>query len=256
MRAIAALVRLDPEYGRAARRRAVADHEASGLRLTSTLLADTRRSLATNGGVRPAAEESSDPAERAADVRAAIDGVKRQIAEAEAVHAAPVSGVDRAARGADAPSLAQMNDEVKKLEARLAFANGQQAAVETGAVAAGTDLPELLHADEVRVAALRGELDNVRRDLAASEGAIAKDTMHRLDLRLSRLLRRARLGRIESVLGRKRALEVEIEAINGGILPKDAVDSLDAARYLQDNEEYWPFEGDDWPDEFVGGETQ
>ena len=30
------------------------------------------------------------------------------------------------------------------------------------------------------------------------------------------------------------------------------IDSLDAARYLRDNEEYWPFEGDDWPDEFVG----
>jgi len=32
------------------------------------------------------------------------------------------------------------------------------------------------------------------------------------------------------------------------------VDSLDAARYLKDSEEYWPFEGDDWPDEYVGGE--
>ena len=83
---------------------------------------------------------------------------------------------------------------------------------------------------------------------------LAKDALHRLDLRLSRLLRRARLGRIESVLGKKHALEVEIEAINAGYLPKGAVDSLDAARYLRDNEEYWPFEGDDWPDEFVGTE--
>ena len=32
--------------------------------------------------------------------------------------------------------------------------------------------------------------------------------------------------------------------------------SLDAARFLQDKEEYWPFEGDDWPDEFVGGEAK
>ena len=87
------------------------------------------------------------------------------------------------------------------------------------------------------------------------ETRLAKDALHRLDLRLSRLLRRARLGRIECVLGRKRALEVEIEAINDGVLPADAVDSLDAARYLQDNEEYWPFEGDDWPDEFVGSEV-
>ena len=85
-----------------------------------------------------------------------------------------------------------------------------------------------------------------------SATALAKDSLRRLDLRLSRLLRRARLGRIESVLGRKRALEVEVEAIQNGYLPQDALDSLDAGRFLKDNEEYWPFEGDDWPDEFVG----
>ena len=28
-----------------------------------------------------------------------------------------------------------------------------------------------------------------------------------------------------------------------------ALDSLEAPRYLKDSEEYWPFEGDDWPDE-------
>ncbi len=93
-------------------------------------------------------------------------------------------------------------------------------------------------------------------ELASVEIALAKDALHRLDLRLSRLLRRARLGRIESVLGRRRALEVEVEAIGLGYLPQDAVDSLDAARYLEDNEEYWPFEGDDWPDEYVGSEVK
>jgi len=55
MRAIAALVRLDPAYGRAAHRRAIADHEANGARLAQGVLGDTLRSLATNGGVRPAA---------------------------------------------------------------------------------------------------------------------------------------------------------------------------------------------------------
>ena len=100
-----------------------------------------------------------------------------------------------------------------------------------------------------------GRVDAVRAALVAEESRLAKDALHRLDLRLTRLLRRARLGRVESVLGRKRSLEVEIEAINDGVIPKSALDSLDAARYLRDNEEYWPFEGDDWPDEFVGSEV-
>ena len=117
-------------------------------------------------------------------------------------------------------------------------------------------MPDLLRADATQASALSAQLENARRELATAEGVLARDAMKRLDVRLSRLLRRARLGRIESVLGRKRALEVEIEAINAGILPHDAVDSLDSARYLKDNEEYWPFEGDDWPDEFVGGDTK
>jgi tetratricopeptide (TPR) repeat protein len=242
MRAIAALVRMDPEYGRAARRRAVAEHEASGLRLALGALGDTQRTLATTGGVRPSADETEDPAARAAQVRAAIEGVKRQLADAEAAHANPAE-------------VAAIGAELKKLEMRLSFANGQRAA-DGSAAGQGTDLPDLIRTDQARAAALSVQLDVVRRSLAAGEVSLARDAMHRLDLRLSRLLRRARLGRIESVLGRKRALEVEIEAISQGILPADAVDSLDAARYLQDNEEYWPFEGDDWPDEFVGGGSQ
>jgi hypothetical protein len=125
-------------------------------------------------------------------------------------------------------------------------------------VAAGgvTDLGDLLHSDGTLAAQLLSSVDGARRELAKSESALAKDALRRFDLRLSRLLRRARLGRIESVLGRKRALEVEIEAINDGILPGSALDSIDAARYLKDNEEYWPFEGDDWRDEFVGSEAR
>ena len=72
--------------------------------------------------------------------------------------------------------------------------------------------------------------------------------------RLTRLLNRARLGRVETVLGRKKALEIEVDALSQGLLPQTIVDSLRAERYLGDDEEYWPFEGEDWADEYVGGE--
>jgi hypothetical protein len=42
--------------------------------------------------------------------------------------------------------------------------------------------------------------------------------------------------------------------LSQGFLPRGAIDSLDAARYLSDAEEYWPFDGEDWEDEYVGGE--
>ncbi|WP_146647744.1 hypothetical protein [Labilithrix luteola] len=240
LRAVAALVRVDPAYGEISRKRAVLDREASGLRAALGTIGDMQRSLATTGGVRPAIEEAGDPIEKERDVRAAIDGVRRQIDDLEQAHAPP-------------DKIAPLRKDLADLEARLGT-NSAAVAEAASQAAGGKDLPDLLRADTAQGNALRQKLEGVRGELVTAETALAKDSLRRLDLRLSRLLRRARLGRIESVLGKKRALEVEIEAISAGYLPNDALDSLDAARYLRDNEEYWPFEGDDWPDEFVGSE--
>ena len=241
LRAVAALVRIDPLYGEVSRKRAVLERESGGLRLASLTLGDMQRSLATTGGVRPQIEERGDPFEKAQDARAAIDGVRRQIDDLEQAKAS-------------ADRITPLRKELADLEARLGAGSPAASEAADAKASGGVDLPDLLRTDTAYATTLGRELEGVRSELGAAETALAKDALRRLDLRLSRLLRRARLGRIESVLGKKRALEVEIEAINAGYLPKDALDSLDAARYLRDNEEYWPFEGDDWPDEFVGSE--
>jgi tetratricopeptide (TPR) repeat protein len=243
IRAIAALVRIDPAYERVQHRRAVLEREASGLVYAVGALGDMQRTLATNGGVRPASELASDDARRAQDARDAIDGVEHQLADLEAARA-------------PADQLAPLRQQLQELKARLGKGAGSAGGAAAGDVATGTDLPDLLRADVAKAAEAQTRIATARKELGDSETALARDALHRLDLRLSRLLRRARLGRIESVLGRKRALEVEVEAIRLGFLPQDAVDSLDAARYLEDNEEYWPFEGDDWADEYVGSEIK
>jgi hypothetical protein len=244
LRTIAALVRLDPSYGAVAKRRALLEREASGLRASGGSLDDMRRSLATAGGegVRPTLADTPDDATKAADTRAALDGLRRQVEDLEAAYAPP-------------SDVAPLRQEIASLEAQLAKGAAAPPPRADDGAPPQEDLAALLGADAKQVAELRVRVDAARQKLAAAEAAMAKDTLHRLDLRLSRLLRRARLGRIESVLGRKRALEVEVEAIQNGYLPQGAFDSLDAARYLKDNEEYWPFEGDDWSDEFVGTEV-
>jgi tetratricopeptide (TPR) repeat protein len=245
VRAIAALVRVDPAYDRVLRRRAVLEREASGLTYAIGALGDMQRALATNGGVRPSTElaVSGDSSQRLAEARRAIEGVERQIVDLEEARVR-------------ADQVAPLRQELADLKARLTQASTPTAAAMAGEGAGGADLPDLLRADQARGVELQTRLVSARKELGDAELVLAKDALHRLDLRLSRLLRRARLGRIESVLGRKRALEVEVEAIRLGYLPQDAVDSLEAARYLEDNEEYWPFEGDDWPDEYVGGEVK
>jgi hypothetical protein len=242
MRTIAALVRVDPAYGAIQRRRAVLDREASGLRAALHEVADIQQSLATNGGVRPAVELAKSDAREADSAKRSIDGVRHAIDELEAARA-------------PAEKITPLRAELAALDARLGQAAQAASASLSATEQTGVDLPDLLRNDAAHGAELLTHIEGARVALAAEETRLAKDTLHRLDIRLSRLLRRARLGRVESVLGRKRTLEVEIEAINDGVIPKSAIDSLDAARYLKDNEEYWPFEGDDWPDEFVGSEV-
>jgi tetratricopeptide (TPR) repeat protein len=240
VRAIAALVRVDPAYGRVLRRRAVLEREASGLQYAVGALDDMQRTIATNGGLHPSEQLSDAPKDQR--VREALAGVEHEIADLQAARAS-------------AQQLAPLREKLDGLRAEVAKGSAAEGgAVAPGGPAPGTDLPDLLRADAGEVATLRAHIATARKTLADEESALARDSLHRLDLRLSRLLRRARLGRIETVLGRKRALEVEVEAIRLGYLPQDAVDSLEAARYLEDNEEYWPFEGDDWPDEYVGSE--
>ncbi len=239
LRTVAALVRIDPTYAQIAKKSVVLDKEASGLRLARRALADMQASLATNGGVRPATDDKPDLAERDLEARASLDGVRRDID-------------DLAASKNDPDLVAGLKKDLAALESRLKIAGAKARA--DGAEDSPADLGGLWKRDEQRATSLGKEVEDARRELHGVEQTLAKDALNRLDLRLSRLLRRARLGRIESVLGKKRALEVEIEAIADGFLPRDAVDSLDASRFLKDSEEYWPFEGDDWPDEYVGGE--
>ncbi len=244
MRAIAALVRLDPDYGAVVRQRAVLDHEASGLRFTQGSLGDIRSQLATTGGVRPAQDDKPSDDERARDAKDATEGVRRMISDLEG-------------NGASQSQVAPLKEELNQIQTRVNAARASSSATQTGGgglVSGAKDLPDLIRSDTDLATTYVQPIEQARAELTRTENVLAKDALRRVDLRLSRLLRRARLGRIESVLGRKRALEIEIEAINNGFLPQDAVDALDAARFLKDNEEYWPFEGDDWPDEFIGSE--
>jgi tetratricopeptide (TPR) repeat protein len=243
VRTVAALLRVDPSYDHALHQRAVLEREVSGLVYAAGAIGDMQRAIATNGGLRPATEVvTADVQEKARAVRDAIGGAERQIADLEA---------DRAPAG----QIASLRQELARLEARRTHgAAVVSTSPPSGSV--GADLPELLRSDASKSADLQSRIATQRDGLARTETALATDALRRLDLRLSRLLRRAHLGRIESILGRKRALEVEVEAIRLGYLPQDAVDSLNAARYLEDNEEYWPFEGDDWPDEYVGSEVK
>jgi hypothetical protein len=184
--------------------------------------------------------------ERADAARAALDGVRKELASLTAA-------------GAPAAQTAPLSTELDGLSAKVAAldaskARGDETSESPGASGSST-LPDLVGADRKTARALRPRAAQLLDELDAAALALARDALGRLDRRSGRILARARLAKIDVVLGRKKGLEVENDAIRQGILPKGAIDSIDAIRYLDDKEEYWPFEGDEWLDEVVGGEV-
>jgi hypothetical protein len=244
-RALGSLLRVDAGYGRATRRLAHLDYQMNGLLAAMSDLYEANRRLGTNKDLRPQAAGPLGQTDTEQITRA-----ESQLAEVRRlVRAAEQNGK---AGGAD---LAQLRQDLAALEIRVRAARAAGSALPpvTGAKA-GSDLPELLESDRARASELYAAATALREQVLAQQTALAKDAFERLDRRLTRLLRRARLGRVETVLGKKRSLEIEIDALSQGLLPQTIVDSLDAARYLGDDEEYWPYEGEDWEDEYVGGE--
>jgi hypothetical protein len=242
-RALGSLLRVDTGYGRAARRLSLLDHQLSGLRRSMTELSEAASKLAARKETKAQSDAglSATPVDKVARMEAQIRELKRLLREAA-----------RASR--QGPELEVLGRELATLElqSKAARASLSDGTTTTGPV--GTDLAGLVARDRELATELYRKTAPLRVEAEKQQLDLAKDALARLDLRLSRLLRRARLGRIETVLGKKRALEVEIQALSQGLLPQTIVDSLDAQRFLRDDEEFWPFEGEDWEDEYVGGE--
>ncbi|MEO6603043.1 MAG: hypothetical protein ABIQ16_24370 [Polyangiaceae bacterium] len=245
-RALGVLVRVDAAYGRAARRLADLDHQQSGLRRAMGDLDQASERLSSPKSVRPQSSEALGQTEldKVERIEGQIAELKRLLREAES-----------ASSGKQSSDLDALKKELESLEIRARAARAALPSKVVKVGQKGEDLAGILATDREHATVLYNDAQKLRVAVEAQELVLAKDALIRLDRRLSRLLRRARLGRIETVLGKKRALEIEVEALSQGLLPQTIIDSLDAARYLGDDEEYWPFEGEDWSDEYVGGEN-
>jgi chromosome segregation ATPase len=242
-RALGSLLRVDSGYGRAARRLSLLDHQLSGLRRSMDELDDVSAKLSAQKGTVAQSDTglSASPADKVARIESQIRELKRLLREAERA-------------GKKGPDVELLGKELAGLEVQARAARASLTDVSAAPAAKGEDLPGLIAADREQSTKLYQASAALRLQAEKQQLDLAQDALTRLDQRLSRLLRRARLGRIETVLGKKRSLEIEIEALAQGLLPQTIVDSLDAQRYLQDDEEFWPFEGEDWEDEYVGGE--
>jgi hypothetical protein len=132
-----------------------------------------------------------------------------------------------------------------------AVAAADKAAKEVTAEAAG-GLKPLLEADVADARRLDKAAHALSQKLEAAGEKISQQMVEKLYDDTRRVLDKAKLGKIDAVIGQKRKLDIEVQDLAAGRFPEELIGRLWNASMIGDDEEYWPFQGEYWADEYEG----
>jgi TolA-binding protein len=160
-----------------------------------------------------------------------------------------------AARGAQASEAAQLLTDAQSL---VADSRGEAEVhdeawdllVKARRAARPVSLQGPFAADAEKLQELAQQTRQLRARLVDATSAIAEAALIDLDKRLKSLLRQARLTHIDAVIGKKKRLEIEISNLAEGRYPSEMLGRLEVEGLIGDDEEYWPYEGEYWADEY------
>jgi tetratricopeptide (TPR) repeat protein len=89
-----------------------------------------------------------------------------------------------------------------------------------------------------------------QQDASNRMAATAQRTWaHRSSGKVSGWARLAAIGKIDAVIGQKQALETEVQNLAQGRYPLSLFKELAEAGFVDESMEYWPYDGEAWPDE-------
>jgi TolA-binding protein len=243
------LLRVDPTFFRLYSDVHTLDAEAArAARVSDQLGAIAVRMHGTDAPEEAVAQADSEPdqiAQLASDLTSARQALRALTEQLDAMR--------RAGAGADriAPietTLRQLGEREHALEVSLRQAQAGMAAYT--AATTGTDVDAMLRHDRAFTARFGARVADVRGRMVGAANDAAARALEELRQRLGSSLRRARIGRIDAVMGSKRRIEIQIESLAAGRFPAELMDPLRIQGLLRDDEEYWPFEGEYWRDEY------
>ncbi|HTM19366.1 MAG TPA: tetratricopeptide repeat protein [Kofleriaceae bacterium] len=249
---VLALLRVDPEY--------VKLHEAlAGLRTAAgdaphvvrawTSLARTmsRAKVGTVGKEKTVAEEDL------ADANGLLEDVDRLAEQVDRARAELRRGVRDKTLTADAAAdedkrLEELARQVTALREQSAHAADAAADAVTGGAEGG--LTAMVRADLKHARELQAASGALVVQLTDAADAIARRSLDKLWKDTRRVLDKAKLGKIDAVIGQKRRLDIEVRDLAAGRFPQELYGKLWEQGMIGDDEEFWPFEGEYWSDEY------
>ncbi|HSK04102.1 MAG TPA: hypothetical protein VK932_22765 [Kofleriaceae bacterium] len=249
-----ALLRLDPKFVR------LSDAVVGTRQLADGAAAVTRewQTLGTQLAERKVAAASTTPTleqEQLADANALAEELRRlgaRLAESQAEVARGRREGRLTAADADAE---QQRLAALAAKQRAALAGAVAAADRAAAAVSGKAAPGIRPLIEADLAESR-RLDRAAHDLAqkleVAGDRLAQAAIEKLYEDTRKVLDKAKLGKIDAVIGQKRKLDIEVQDLAAGRFPEELIGKLWNASMIADDEEYWPWEGEYWADEYAG----
>jgi len=193
--------------------------------------------------------------EKLADANALVEDMRRLVGQIRAQR----SELARARRDG-LIAAGDANEE----EARLDKLYARAQAAERGAVTAADRAAE---ATTTQAAPgikplIQGDIADARRlDKAAhalydkleqAGDRLAQQAIDKLYADTRRVLDKAKLGKVDAIIGQKRKLDIEVQDLAAGRFPEELIGKLWNASMIGDDEEFWPWQGEYWADEYEG----
>ena len=251
---VVALLRLDPKFLRL-------DDAVNGIHeLAATAPQATRQwqDLASQVGetkVQKISTTKSLEQEQLADANSTVEDLRRlahQVNEQKDViaRAKREGTMDPTEANAEEKRLDELHAKVTKaIEQAVASADTAAQAVSSQATAS---LKPLLDADIKDARRLDKSAHALAVQLDDAGDKLAQLAIERLYTDTRKVLDKAKLGKVDAVIGQKRKLDIEVQDLAAGRFPEELRGRLWNASMIGDDEEYWPFQGEYWADEYEG----
>jgi tetratricopeptide (TPR) repeat protein len=236
----------DPKYARLAHRAQVLRREAAFAGALQTELAVVLAKLEgrDTAAARAAEGDPLSAIARTEDLERGVTGLERQIRQAQ------TAGADPAELAPERAKVAELRKGIRGLQQRAAELLTESPPV--GSASTGK-LVDAIEADRRRIERLRlAALANAESIEGAAVG-VATARLRTLQRRLDDLMGEARMGRIDAVLGAKKKLEIEVRDMAAGRFPPELFGKLEIEGVVGEDEEFWPYEGEYWADEYEAG---
>ena len=193
-------------------------------------------------------DEAADLTQLAEDTRRLSDKVAARRAELR--RAVREKTISREDAEDEQKRLDALDAEIDVLERDAAAAAA--AADSAATVKAPPTLKPMVERDLGGARALVDESNKLETELRAQADAISKAAVDKLWAETRRVLDKAKLGKIDAVIGQKRRLEIEVQDLAAGRFPPELFGKMWERGLIGDDEEWWPFEGEFWKDEYEG----